>query len=65
MMLCIGPRAIEIKSMITLPARFILIIIFVIKFSGLNNEVSGDAMGWYLKGDPMPIPGPENEPTQF
>jgi hypothetical protein len=61
--LAIGPRAIEMKAMLTVPARFIMIIIFVVKFAGLNNEVSGDAMGWYLNGDAFPLPGPEDEPT--
>jgi len=52
-----GPKAIEMKALVTVPIRFILIIIFVVKFMGLNNSEAGDAIGWYLKGDPMPIPG--------
>jgi purine-cytosine permease-like protein len=63
LILAVGPRAIEIKALITVPARFILIIIFVIKFSGLNSEVKGDGMGWYLNGDSFPLPGPSDEPT--
>jgi hypothetical protein len=54
--LFVGPRLIEIKAMITLPARFILIIIFVIKFAGLNSSVKGKGQGWYLGGDPFPLP---------
>lgn len=61
--LAVGPRAIEIKAIVTVPLRFILIIIFVVKFSGLNSEVKGDGNGWYLNGDSFPLPGPSDEPT--
>lgn len=37
LILAVGPRAIEIKAMLTVPARFILIIIFAVKFAALNT----------------------------
>lgn len=53
----------EIKAMITVPLRFILIIIFVVKFAGMNSSVDGSGNGWYLNGDPFPLPTPAGEPT--
>lgn len=40
-MLAMGPKAIEYKAMVTLPARFICIIIIVINYTGLNSEKEG------------------------
>jgi len=37
LMLAVGTKAIELKAMITMPLRFIFIMIFVIKFTGLNT----------------------------
>jgi len=60
-----GPRLMEMKAMVTVPLRFILIIIFVVKFAGMNSSVEGSGNGWYLNGDPFPLPTPAGEPTQF
>lgn len=44
------------KAIITVPLRFILLIVFVIKFAGLNSTHKGKGMGWYLGGEPFPLP---------
>jgi len=54
--LAIGPKLIEMKAIVTVPLRFILIIVFVIKFAGLNSGVKGQGIGWYLGGDSLPLP---------
>ena len=54
--LAIGPRAFEIKALISVPFRFIAIIIFAIQFAGMNSDVEGDGMNWYLRGAPFPLP---------
>jgi len=54
--LAVGPKLIEMKALITVPLRFILVIIFVAKFAGLNSEVKGDGAGYYLGGAAFPLP---------
>jgi hypothetical protein len=44
------------KAIITVPLRFILLIVFVIKFAGLNSDVKGNGIGYYLGGKPFPLP---------
>ena len=56
MSLAVGPKLIEMKAVITVPLRFILLIVFVIKFAGLNSTHKGKGMGWYLGGEPFPLP---------
>ena len=65
LIMVVGPRAIEIKAILTLPLRFIFIIVFVVNYMGLNNKESGDAIGWYLNGDQFPLPSAEGEATTF
>lgn len=65
MFLAVGPRLIELKAMVTVPLRFILLIVFVISFSGLNSKVSGDGNGWYLGGKPFPLPTPPGQPVNY
>ena len=60
--LAVGPKLIEVKALITVPLRFILLIIFVVKFAGLNSDVGGDGMNWYLSGKSFPLPAEEGEP---
>lgn len=54
--LAVGPRVIELKALVSVPLRFILIIIFVVDFAGLNSEVQGDGQAWYLGGKKLPLP---------
>jgi neurotransmitter:Na+ symporter, NSS family len=54
--LVIGTKAIEIKAIITVPLRFILLLVFVIKFAGLNSSVDGLGQKWYLGGELFPLP---------
>lgn len=63
--LAIGPRAIELKAIISVPLRFILIIIFAIKAAGWNSSVEGDGMGWYLGGDQFPLPTEPDQPIEY
>jgi SNF family Na+-dependent transporter len=60
-----GPKLIEMKAIITVPLRFILLIIFVVKFAGLNSTVEGSGMGWYLGGEPFPLPVAEGQPAVY
>ena len=39
--LLVGPRAMEIKALITVPLRFLFIIIVAIGFGNLNSSVDG------------------------
>jgi hypothetical protein len=54
--LVFGPKLIEVKAMISVPLRFILIIIFVVKYAGLNSSVDGDGIGYYIGGTQFPLP---------
>ena len=40
--LAFGPKVIEMKALVSVPLRFILLIVFVIKYAGLNSSVKGD-----------------------
>jgi len=63
--LVLGPRAIEMKALITVPLRFALIIIFVVKFANLNSDVDGQGIGWYLGGAAFPKPTPVGEVQDY
>jgi len=60
-----GPKLIEMKAIVTVPLRFILLIIFVAKFAGLNSTVKGGGMGWYLGGEPFPLPVAAGQPAVY
>jgi len=47
---------IEVSAIISVPLRFLLLIIFVAQFAGLNSSVSGDGQAWYLSGKAFPLP---------
>jgi hypothetical protein len=55
----------ELKAMVTVPLRFILLIVFVIKFSGLNSSVKGNGIGWYLGGEAFPLPSAKGQPVAY
>jgi hypothetical protein len=54
--LAVGPRLIEVSAIISVPLRFVLLLIFVIQFASLNSSVSGDGQAWYLTGKAFPLP---------
>ena len=54
--LLFGPKVIQLKAMITVPLRFIFLIILVIHNTGLNSKENGKGIGWYLGGEPFPLP---------
>jgi len=54
--LAVGPKVIELKAIVSVPLRFILIIIFAINYAGLNSDVNGDGQAWYLGGKKLPLP---------
>ena len=54
--LAFGPKVIELKALLTVPLRFILLIVFVVDFAGLNSEAKGDGQSWYLGGKRLPLP---------
>ena len=51
-----GPKLVELISIITVPLRFIFVIILCIHFTGKNKEVNGKGIGWYLGGEAFPLP---------
>ena len=59
-----GPRLIEYKAVLTVPLRFLLMIIFVIKFAGLNSSVNGDGIGYYM-GQNFPLPPDGSGKTSY
>ena len=59
-----GPRLIEYKAVVTVPLRFLLLIIFVIKFAGLNSSVNGDGIGYYM-GQNFPLPPDGSGKTSY
>lgn len=64
--LFLGPtKAIEIKAWVTVPLRFLFIIIFAIVFGGLNSSVKGSGMGWYLGGELFPLPDNGTGVTEY
>ena len=54
--LVFGTKLIEKKAMVLVPLRFILIIVFVVKYAGLNSSVDGDGIGYYIGGTQFPLP---------
>tara|TARA_B110000285_G_C14600920_1_gene370612 strand:- start:65 stop:553 length:489 start_codon:yes stop_codon:yes gene_type:complete len=54
--LAVGPKLIEVSAIVSVPLRFVLLLIFVIQFAGLNSSVSGDGQAWYLTGKAFPLP---------
>ena len=54
--LVVGPKAIQIYSSITVPLRFLFLIILAIHYGGLNSSVDGDGMSYYLGGKNLPLP---------
>lgn len=48
--LVMGPRGIGFVNVVTVTLPFILLIVLVIKFVSLNNDVDGDGINYYLGG---------------
>lgn len=58
--LAFGPKAIQLYSGITVPLRFMFLIILAIYYGGLNSSVNGDGMKYYLGGKALPLPSSFN-----
>ena len=41
--------------MVTVPVKFICLIALIVFFTGLNNDVDGKGMGFYLGGEQFPV----------
>lgn len=52
----VGPKLIQGVALVSVPLRFIFLIILVIHYTGLNSEENGKGIGWYLGGEPFPLP---------
>jgi SNF family Na+-dependent transporter len=52
----VGPKLIQGVALVSVPLRFIFLIILVIHYTGLNSEENGKGIGWYLGGIPFPLP---------
>jgi solute carrier family 6 amino acid/orphan transporter-like 15/16/17/18/20 len=52
----VGPKLIQGVALVSVPLRFIFLIILVIHYTGLNAEENGKGIGWYLGGTPFPLP---------
>lgn len=52
--LAIGPKALQIYSGITVPLRFLFLIILAAYFGGLNSTANGEGMSYYLGSAELP-----------
>jgi hypothetical protein len=44
------------SAFITVILRFVFLIILVVHYVLLNNNENGKGIGWYLLGEPFPLP---------
>ena len=52
----VGPKLIQLNALVSVPLRFLFLIILVFHYTGLNSEEGGTGIGWYLGGEPFPLP---------
>lgn len=63
--LAFGPKLIEMKAIVSVPLRFVLIIVFIIKFASLNSSVSGDGISYYMGSKNFPLPPDGSGKTKY
>ena len=59
--LCIikGPKTSGYVVMATVPLPFLLLVVNMVYYVGLNNANSGKGLRWYFNQEPFPLPAPD------
>ena len=60
-----GTKSIQSITIVTNLVKFILLFVMMAQFMALNTSVKGKGMGYYLRGEPFPLPPDASGETKY